>query len=268
MRAPNLPVLLVLPILLGPFSPIHASPTLTSAVRSGGPILVHLPPSSRTSSELPESPPTAASPPPPVPRPIEPSGTAATLAPWLGSLGPEPSVDQVLRWTMDEVGAEAGALDDLVERSRRRGALPVVRLRGRYADGSNRDWDGVDVVKARGHDSDTTVELSLEWDLAELAGNSQEFQAMRDRRDLYALRQSLAARATATWFDRRRVLLDDLRFGDNDLAAALERRLRVQELDATLDALTGGRWSRGLKAARALAPSPLPPLAIAPETAP
>jgi hypothetical protein len=182
------------------------------------------------------------------------------VEPWLRCLGPEPSVEQVITWTLDEARTEEASLEDLIDRSRRRGALPVVRMRGRLVDGNEQDWDGARVAKGSGRDVEAAVELWLEWDLAELGGNAQEIQAMRDRRELRAWRQSLANRASTAWFDRRRLRLDELRFGASDAAAALERRLRVQELDATLDALTAGRWSRGLKAARALAPaSPAPP---------
>jgi hypothetical protein len=168
-------------------------------------------------------------------------------------------VDEVQRWTESAARLQPEIAQELLRDARSRGALPLVRLRGRYEDAAERSWDALDLLKGRSRDSDWTLDLWLEWDFAELATGPDHLRAVREERASTELRHAVLAQVNAAYFDRRRLLLEAALQPQDGLAAALERRLRVQELDATLDALTAGRWSRAVGS---------PPLPSIPEPPP
>ena len=139
----------------------------------------------------------------------------------------------------------------LVRRARVAGWLPELRARvdRRLARGESVDL-GASITTALapvGIDSDNDVryELRATWDLAKFAFNPDEiaahFQALRTadaRREI----ESLVIRL---YFERRR-LKADLRAADaNDMShSGLKLELRIEEVEAELDALTGGAFSR------------------------
>ena len=158
----------------------------------------------------------------------------------------EPDPRAVQRWTVSESDSAPARGLQLLRDARARGALPLLRLRGRYDDRSNRKWDGVEQPTARDHDADWGLDVWLEWDLAELASGSDQLRAQREARALTELRQAVVSHATVVFFDRRRVLTEAALDLDSTAEREAERRLRLQELDATLDGLTGGRWNEAL----------------------
>ncbi len=163
----------------------------------------------------------------------------------------EPDARTVHRWTVAESESSPERGLRLLRDARARGALPLMRVRGRYDDRSNRKWDGVEQPTARDHDSDWGLDLWLEWDLAELASGADTLRAQREARALTELRQAVLSHATVVYFDRRRVLTEAALDLESTAQREAERRLRLQELDATLDGLTGGRWSEALAAVEA-----------------
>lgn len=157
-----------------------------------------------------------------------------------------PSVAQVQTWTLESAGLRDVGRGVLVRQARLRGALPLVRLRGTYDRGARRSFDTLDLQDDRVEDADYRLGLWLEWDLAELAAGPALAQAQREQRAQVELRQALLAQASMAYFDRRRLLAEAALQISESVGLATERQLRVDELDATLDALTGGRWSRAL----------------------
>jgi hypothetical protein len=161
----------------------------------------------------------------------------------------EPEATDVHRWAVSAGRLQPERAEALLKDARARGALPLVRVRGRYDDRSNRKWTDPTLLPTRDHDSDFTMDLWLEWDLAELAAGPDLARAVREGRANAELRQAILAETTLVYFDRRRVLTEAALDVCAEPAARAERRLRRQELDATLDALTGGRWNQALAAA-------------------
>ena len=52
---------------------------------------------------------------------------------------------------------------------------------------------------------------------------------------------------TRTYFERRRLQIEIMASPPNDLKVSLEKELRLQELTADIDALTGGYFSKQLE---------------------
>ncbi len=158
----------------------------------------------------------------------------------------EPSITQVQEWAIDHARLSPFEASRLVRQARLRGALPRVRLHARYKSATGTDWDELDVVDGRKVDNDLSLNVWLEWDLAELAAGTDLARALRESRARLELRHAVVAQVTSDYFDRRLLQAQESLEEGAETVDIVRRRLRVQELNATLDGLTGGRWSRAL----------------------
>lgn len=146
----------------------------------------------------------------------------------------------------------------LVRRARLAGWLPEIRARvdRRLARGESVDLGKplTTPLAPVGIDSDNDVryELRATWDLAKFAFNPDEiaahFQALRTadaRREI----ESLVIRL---YFERRRLKANLSAADANDMShSGLKLELRIEEIEAELDALTGGAFTRLLGSAAA-----------------
>lgn len=192
----------------------------------------------------------------------DPRGDAeVALALLRDTLESEPDVRLVQSWAVGTAGMDPARTRRLLLDGQRAGGLPWVRLRGRFQDEDKKEFDEVALLSDREREATWTLELWLEWDLADAVAGPARFRAAREARSQIELRQAIAHEVNVAYFDRHRLLtedaLDAVDVGDlASLARSEERRLRIAELDGLLDALTGGRWSRAL---RALEEPELPP---------
>ena len=159
----------------------------------------------------------------------------------------EPVIEEVQAWAISHARLSPVEASRLLRQARMRGALPTVRLHARYQSGAATDWDELDVIDGRKLDNDLTLNLWLEWDLAELAAGTDMARALRESRARLELRHAVVSQVTTDYFDRRLLQAQERFVSDEEVADIVGRRLRVLELDATLDGLTGGRWSRALR---------------------
>ncbi|MCO4773730.1 MAG: hypothetical protein KDA24_27105 [Deltaproteobacteria bacterium] len=208
-------------------------------------ILVHAPAGARADAATPPEPPAQTSV----------AAVSARLAGAEEALRAEPSAAQVQSWALRSDALDARASRELMRDAKAAGALPWVRLRGRFEDDGRLERDEVGLVKETQQDTGWTAELWLEWDLAEAVAGSARFRAAREVRDQMELRAAVVHQATLAYHDRQRLILEAAIDGAPAVdASALARRavrsVRIRELDATLDAITGGRWSRALAKGR------------------
>jgi len=84
------------------------------------------------------------------------------------------------------------------------------------------------------------VEVSANWDLSRLMFNPE----VLDVGSLVVLQEGVAKEVTQTYFTRRRLQIDLILNPPADPAVALAQDLRLQELTATLDAMTGNLFSK------------------------
>ena len=147
--------------------------------------------------------------------------------------------------------AEPGRARSLVERARYAGWLPELRVMAdrRFARTESVDLgsptDGAALAPV-GIDSNNDVRYQIRatWDLSKIIFNPDEigaqFQALRTadtRREI----ESLVIRLT---FERRRLKAESAAADDPDMSSGLRRELRIAEVEAELDALTGGAFTR------------------------
>jgi hypothetical protein len=95
-------------------------------------------------------------------------------------------------------------------------------------------------------ENDDKYVVKLEWRLDKLVMSSEQIRVINESQDIVKLRDKVLDEVTRLYFDRRRLQVDLLLSPPSDLRAQLENELRLQELTANLDALTGGAFTASL----------------------
>lgn len=91
-------------------------------------------------------------------------------------------------------------------------------------------------------------QVNVSWDLADLVYSSEQTSIDARSRMNVQLRNDVLAEATQLFFERKK-LLSELRKSQNP---ASSKSIRVQELNALLDRLTGGTFSKVLKSGKSI----------------
>lgn len=91
---------------------------------------------------------------------------------------------------------------------------------------------------------DFNYDVQFTWSLAELIWNPDQTSIDNRSKLMVQLREELMSRVNTTYFARRQLILDDaVDIQSNPLKSA-KRLLQIQELEAELDAMTGGYFSQ------------------------
>jgi hypothetical protein len=172
----------------------------------------------------------------------------------------EPSVQQVQRWAAEHVEASPERLRRWLAAARRAAWLPEVAVDLRVRD----DWDqgyvylGVDggapapgvALAVVAEDNGTTpawgAKLSLRWRLDELVVSSNVVRLVGEARDLAELRDEVTAECTRMYFERRRLQVEVMLAPAASRDQGVQDAIRLAELTASLDALTGGAFSAAM----------------------
>jgi hypothetical protein len=162
----------------------------------------------------------------------------------------DPPVDALRAAATALVGAEPARARSLIERARLAGWLPELRVRvdRRFSRAESADLGssaGAPLAPV-GIDSNNDVryECRATWDLSRIVFNPDELAAQ-----FQALRTSDARREVETlvirlYFERRRLKAEAMAADANDGAAGMRLEVRIAEIEAELDALTGGVFSK------------------------
>jgi hypothetical protein len=102
---------------------------------------------------------------------------------------------------------------------------------------------GVDTI------NDLRYEARATWDLSRIVFNPDEIAAGTQALRMADARREVESGVIRLYFERRRLKAEALASDANDMTSKFRLDLRVQEIEAELDALTGGAFSR-LRAAR------------------
>ncbi|HEY0709906.1 MAG TPA: hypothetical protein VGG33_24040, partial [Polyangia bacterium] len=141
--------------------------------------------------------------------------------------------------------AEAGAAQSLVTRAGRSAWLPELRLRAERRVGRSESVDfkptaandalGLDTV------SDVRYEVRAIWDLPRLVFNPEELAAHQQATRIADMRREIESQVNRLYFERRRLLAVPNAATAEDAATW---QIRLEEIEADLDALSGGGFSR------------------------
>ena len=91
-----------------------------------------------------------------------------------------------------------------------------------------------------------TYRARLVWDLDKIVMSSERIRVINEAQDIVKLRDKVLAEATRLYFERRRMQVERLLAPKADMIARVREELRLMELTANLDALTGGAFSGAL----------------------
>jgi hypothetical protein len=170
----------------------------------------------------------------------EPAGAAIRRA--LVRYRDEPPVGTVVEAALRHAEVDLADAERLVRRGRRSGLLPTVRLGVRR--GQARDLSALTTTELDRTNLSTDEELSIEasvvFRLDRLVYGPDEVSLLRERRALSDTRRELVRIVVSLYFERRRLQLE------RDLAGldGVEQALRIAEIEALLDAFTGGEFER------------------------
>jgi hypothetical protein len=153
--------------------------------------------------------------------------------------------------------AEPARARSLLERARWAAWLPEVRVRADQRLGRAESLDlgkspldapvtpvGVDTT------NDVRYEVRATWDLSRIVFNPDEVAASAQALRMADVRREIESLVIRLFFERRRLKAEALASDSSDRASSFQLGLRIQEIEAELDALTGGAFARlrGLRA--------------------
>ncbi len=162
----------------------------------------------------------------------------------------EPTVDEVVAAALAHDPSSPEAARRAALRARRAAWLPLLRLAGRHVQQRDRtDYlDQDDPRTNLGADQDVQLEARMDFHLGRLVYAPDEAAWGRELRAREADRRVRVRQVIELYFERRRLQLERDLLGVTDVA----RAVRIAEIEAILNARTGGEFGRRLReAARA-----------------
>lgn len=168
----------------------------------------------------------------------------------------EPNVNQVQRAALDYAQLHPEIFDNMRSRTRTRGLLPQVTIRvTQDSDDVNRGVTSFSLddtnrsLAEKVSATETKYELlqltgQARWELGDLVFSRNEPAVVRENRFAAKERQKLLQLVTQLYFERRRAQLDLLLSPPAEAGARALAELKIAQLTAELDALSGGRFSR------------------------
>lgn len=164
----------------------------------------------------------------------------------LGRYAHEPSVEKVQRAAVRLVMAEASGPRRWLRRAARAAWLPKVQvgtgLQQRREEGLDQQAGTASRLRA-GAANQLAYEIKLSWDLPRLIFDANTLRVMQQAQRIAELREQVVLQVTRLYFERRRLQLERQLRPATIPATALRQELRLAELTALLDALTGGLFS-------------------------
>lgn len=129
--------------------------------------------------------------------------------------------------------------------------LPTFSMGGYLHDNQNVDIDrggtnDADKFIKGPNEQNTEYTASLNWNLSELVWNNDQTSIDSRSKLMAELRDDVLNKVTHLYYERRRLQVETTLSSAPDLAARIEREIKLQELTSGIDALTGGYLSRRL----------------------
>jgi len=185
-------------------------------------------------------------------------GSYTSVEEVLGQFSNEPTVLKVQAMTMDYTKTNPAMVEGWLKASTAAYALPAVTLTYDKDIDDYTTWDYLDLdedgrVGSGEHqfntaraDDDQGFGVRLAWRLDKLVMSSERIRVINEAQDIVKLRDKVLDEVTRVYFDRRRLQVDQLLHPSSGLREQIKNELRLQELTASIDALTGGEFSSAL----------------------
>lgn len=171
----------------------------------------------------------------------------ATIEVFLERLATNPTIEQVQRSALKQATLEPRRARRLVSRVRCAGVLP--RVEASVSRGLSRDEDldrGFQEMDelSLATDQDLDFRLSVRWDLDRLVYDPEELRAHREVASSAQRRRELLLSVTRMYYELLLLRAQQEMAPTTESEGNLERSLRIIEIRAVLDGLTGGLFTR------------------------
>ncbi|MBF0522847.1 MAG: hypothetical protein HQL24_07325 [Candidatus Omnitrophica bacterium] len=169
----------------------------------------------------------------------------------------EPSVQAVHEMAVDYAEVSAQKIKTWREEAAKKAWLPSVSL-GASHDRNRTTSDSIWGTYTGGGQyyrgpNDRTVyrnwgwDVSLSWDLGDIVWTSDQTSIDSRSKMMVELRGDILDQVTRLYFERRRAQMEMTNATAEDDATKIDQELRIQELTALIDGLTGGKFSLAIK---------------------
>jgi ligand-binding sensor domain-containing protein len=164
----------------------------------------------------------------------------------------EPEINAVQKWAIEYAQVQPEKICRWRKQARIRALLPKVSVGW---DQSKSDTYEIYTSASTNYcvngpqDASSGWDLSVSWELGDLVWGTDQTSIDVRSRLMVQLRNDILDDVTRTYFERRRLQIELMDINANPKKRA-EKELRIQELTANLDALTGSRFSAMLAVAK------------------
>lgn len=167
----------------------------------------------------------------------------------------EPTIEQVQRWAIHHAEVEPEKIERWRRQAKMKAYLPDLSIsagkdRGTTVDLDRGGTNDPDRYIIGPEDRAFNMDVSLSWDLGDLIWNDDQTSIDVRSRLMVQLRDDILDEVTRLYFERRRLQIDRELAPTKDVRLQVAQELRLQELTAQIDGLTGGEFSRRLDLAR------------------
>lgn len=159
----------------------------------------------------------------------------------------EPTVIEVQRMAIDYANVDPRQINSWHEQARLKAFVPTLTAGVNRGAGEMFHWDSgpnPDVLQ-KGKDY-LDWSTSLSWNFGDLIWSSDQTTIDSRSKLMSELRQDIMDRVTRLYFERRKAILEYSEKSDPGQIRYHDKELRVEELTALIDGLTGGEFSRKL----------------------
>jgi photosystem II stability/assembly factor-like uncharacterized protein len=164
----------------------------------------------------------------------------------------EPAIAEIRQAAIDYADVNPDKINRWKKAAARKAWLPDLNL----DYGRNKDWQSstyfysTSTQKYKDDDitsgDDDSWSVSLTWELGDLVWNSVQTSIDNRSKLMVQLRDDILNEVTRLYYERRRLQVEMLISPPQGVQDSIERELRLQELTAAIDALTGAHLSKRL----------------------
>ncbi|VAX37939.1 hypothetical protein MNBD_UNCLBAC01-418 [hydrothermal vent metagenome] len=169
----------------------------------------------------------------------------------------EPTIKQIHQMTIDYAEVNREKIIKWRKQARKRAWFPKISI-GMDGDKKRTVSDSIWGSSSSGgkhylgpddksFDSDLGWDVSVSWDFADLIWSSDLATIDSRARNTVKLRENLLNQVTRLYFERRRIQIILQQNEELNSISKMEQQLRIEELTAMIDALTGGKFSQNIK---------------------
>lgn len=184
-----------------------------------------------------------------IPLPVQ---TKPASSEWLKQFENEPTIAQVQKAAIRYAEVQPEKIESWRRAASRKAYLPSVSFSRGFDEDENIDIDrggtaDPDKFIYGPPETSTDWSVSLNWDLGELIWNDDQTSIDTRSRLLVELRDDILSKVTHLYYERRRLQIDMALSANKEFPHDIENIIKLQELTAGIDALTGGYFSKTIE---------------------